>query len=142
MNDDTDEQTYLIETAVWIHYNVFDTGIGIPEKAIATLFRRYRQVHEDHTYRLAATAVTLLIVLFLPLIPCSQSIFQNCLISSIGVFPSVPPTAIVNPLIKFALVFLTLSRIGATPVRQSLGQWIGKTVNTTCTWPGPFITVN
>ncbi|KAK2398882.1 ethylene receptor [Trifolium repens] len=44
-NDDTEDQTHSTETTVWMRCDVYDTGIGIPEKAIPTLFRK------DHTQK-------------------------------------------------------------------------------------------
>ncbi|KAK2452808.1 Histidine kinase 5 [Trifolium repens] len=45
INDDTEDETRSTETTVWIRCDVYDTGIGIPEKAIPTLFRK------DHTQK-------------------------------------------------------------------------------------------
>lgn len=63
MNDDdvTDEQTHSTETTVWIRCDVYDTGIGIPEKAIPTLFRRYMQVSADHARKYGGTGLGLAI---------------------------------------------------------------------------------
>ncbi|XP_058724968.1 probable histidine kinase 1 [Vicia villosa] len=61
MNDDTEEQTHSTETTVWIRCDVFDTGIGIPEKAIPTLFRRYMQVSADHARKYGGTGLGLAI---------------------------------------------------------------------------------
>ncbi|CAL5206255.1 unnamed protein product [Lathyrus oleraceus] len=61
MNDDIEEQTHSTETTVWIRCDVFDTGIGIPEKAIPTLFRRYMQVSADHARKYGGTGLGLAI---------------------------------------------------------------------------------
>ncbi|XP_045823633.1 histidine kinase 5-like [Trifolium pratense] len=53
MNDDTEDQTRSTETTVWIRCDVYDTGIGIPEKAIPTLFRK------DHTQKYGGTGLGL-----------------------------------------------------------------------------------
>ncbi|GLT47951.1 hypothetical protein SLA2020_216030 [Shorea laevis] len=45
--DSDEEQTQLPETTVWIRRDVYDTGIGIPENALPTLFKRYMQVGAD-----------------------------------------------------------------------------------------------
>ncbi|WJX16156.1 Histidine kinase 5 [Trifolium repens] len=45
INDDTEDETRSTETTVWIRCDVYDTGIGIPEKAIPNLFRK------DHTQK-------------------------------------------------------------------------------------------
>ncbi|KAG4953802.1 hypothetical protein JHK87_039396 [Glycine soja] len=60
MNGDTEEQTHSTET-VWIRCDVYDTGIGIPEKAIPTLFRRYMQVSADHARKYGGTGLGLAI---------------------------------------------------------------------------------
>ncbi|KAJ1430157.1 Signal transduction response regulator, receiver domain [Sesbania bispinosa] len=59
--DDTDEGTHSTETTVWIRCDVYDTGIGIPEKAIPTLFRRYMQVSADHARKYGGTGLGLAI---------------------------------------------------------------------------------
>nr|KYP42904.1 Sensor protein rcsC [Cajanus cajan] len=61
MNGDTEEQTHSTETTVWIRCDVYDTGIGIPEKAIPTLFRRYMQVSADHARKYGGTGLGLAI---------------------------------------------------------------------------------
>ncbi|KAG4934151.1 hypothetical protein JHK87_048153 [Glycine soja] len=60
INGDTEEQTHSTET-VWIRCDVYDTGIGIPEKAIPTLFRRYMQVSADHARKYGGTGLGLAI---------------------------------------------------------------------------------
>ncbi|KAK7260999.1 hypothetical protein RIF29_27302 [Crotalaria pallida] len=61
MNGDTEEQTHSTETTVWIRCDVYDTGIGIPEKAIPTLFKRYMQVSADHARKYGGTGLGLAI---------------------------------------------------------------------------------
>ncbi|BAT82418.1 hypothetical protein LR48_Vigan07g247500 [Vigna angularis] len=61
MNGDTEEQTHSTETTVWIRCDVYDTGIGIPEKAIPNLFRRYMQVSADHARKYGGTGLGLAI---------------------------------------------------------------------------------
>ncbi|KAF5176872.1 Histidine kinase [Thalictrum thalictroides] len=48
-------------TAVWIRCDVYDTGIGIPEKAIPTLFKKYMQVSADHARKYGGTGLGLAI---------------------------------------------------------------------------------
>ncbi|XVF89455.1 hypothetical protein PTKIN_Ptkin19aG0131600 [Pterospermum kingtungense] len=43
-HDGDEEQAELPVTTVWIRCDVYDTGIGIPEKALPTLFKKYMQV--------------------------------------------------------------------------------------------------
>ncbi|KAK7410192.1 hypothetical protein VNO78_00787 [Psophocarpus tetragonolobus] len=61
MNGDTEEQHHSAETTVWIRCDVYDTGIGIPEDAIPTLFKRYMQVSADHTRKYGGTGLGLAI---------------------------------------------------------------------------------
>ncbi|KAK7383416.1 hypothetical protein VNO78_29095 [Psophocarpus tetragonolobus] len=61
MNGDGEEQDHSTETTVWIRCDVYDTGIGIPEKAIPTLFRRYMQVSADHARKYGGTGLGLAI---------------------------------------------------------------------------------
>ncbi|KAG5048336.1 hypothetical protein JHK85_009439 [Glycine max] len=61
MNGDTEEQPNSAETTVWIRCDVYDTGIGIPEDAIPTLFKRYMQVSADHTRKYGGTGLGLAI---------------------------------------------------------------------------------
>ncbi|KAK7377144.1 hypothetical protein VNO80_02564 [Phaseolus coccineus] len=61
MNGDTEEQTHSTETTVWIRCDVYDTGIGIPEKALPNLFRRYMQVSADHARKYGGTGLGLAI---------------------------------------------------------------------------------
>ncbi|XP_057425315.1 histidine kinase 5-like [Lotus japonicus] len=61
MNGDTEERTHSTETTVWIRCDVYDTGIGIPEKALPNLFRRYMQVSADHARKYGGTGLGLAI---------------------------------------------------------------------------------
>ncbi|KAJ1380978.1 Signal transduction response regulator, receiver domain [Sesbania bispinosa] len=61
MNGDTEEQHHSNETTVWIRCDVYDTGIGIPENAIPTLFKRYMQVSADHARKYGGTGLGLAI---------------------------------------------------------------------------------
>ncbi|XP_057718140.1 histidine kinase 5-like [Arachis stenosperma] len=58
---DTEEENHSTETTVWIRCDVYDTGIGIPEKAIPTLFKRYMQVSADHARKYGGTGLGLAI---------------------------------------------------------------------------------
>ncbi|XP_078163156.1 histidine kinase 5 isoform X2 [Carex rostrata] len=49
------------EEIVWLQYEVYDTGIGIPEKAIPTLFKRYMQASADHARKYGGTGLGLAI---------------------------------------------------------------------------------
>ncbi|XWS70548.1 hypothetical protein CRYUN_Cryun03dG0056900 [Craigia yunnanensis] len=59
--DGTDEQAELSETTVWIRCDVYDTGIGIPENALPTLFKKYMQVSADHARKYGGTGLGLAI---------------------------------------------------------------------------------
>ncbi|XP_028799043.1 histidine kinase 5 [Neltuma alba] len=61
MNGGTEEQPRSTETTVWIRCDVYDTGIGIPEKALPTLFKRYMQVSADHARKYGGTGLGLAI---------------------------------------------------------------------------------
>ncbi|KAK4274513.1 hypothetical protein QN277_017721 [Acacia crassicarpa] len=61
MNGGTEEQPQSTETTVWIRCDVYDTGIGIPEKAVPTLFKRYMQVSADHARKYGGTGLGLAI---------------------------------------------------------------------------------
>ncbi|KAK7311931.1 hypothetical protein RJT34_10408 [Clitoria ternatea] len=61
MNGDTEEQPHSTETTVWIRCDVYDTGIGIPENAIPTLFKRYMQVSVGHARKYGGTGLGLAI---------------------------------------------------------------------------------
>ncbi|KAJ8555340.1 hypothetical protein K7X08_012836 [Anisodus acutangulus] len=49
------------ETTVWIRCDVYDTGIGIPENAIPTLFKKYMQVGADTARKYGGTGLGLAI---------------------------------------------------------------------------------
>lgn len=49
------------EKIVWLHCDVYDTGIGIPEKALPTLFRKYMQASADHARKYGGTGLGLAI---------------------------------------------------------------------------------
>ncbi|GMI92421.1 CYTOKININ INDEPENDENT 2, histidine kinase 5 [Hibiscus trionum] len=59
--DATEEQEELPETTVWIRCDVYDTGIGIPENALPTLFKKYMQVSADHARKYGGTGLGLAI---------------------------------------------------------------------------------
>ncbi|CAK8568519.1 unnamed protein product [Lathyrus sativus] len=61
MNGDTEDQHHSAETIVWIGCDVYDTGIGIPENAIHSLFKRYMQVSVDHARKYGGTGLGLAI---------------------------------------------------------------------------------
>ncbi|KAJ4758162.1 Histidine kinase 5 [Rhynchospora pubera] len=57
----TGNETKTGEEIVWLQYEVYDTGIGIPEKAIPTLFKRYMQASADHARKYGGTGLGLAI---------------------------------------------------------------------------------
>ncbi|KAI4316434.1 hypothetical protein L6164_024413 [Bauhinia variegata] len=61
VNGDTEDRHHSIETTAWIRCDVRDTGIGIPENAIPTLFKRYMQVSADHARKYGGTGLGLAI---------------------------------------------------------------------------------
>ncbi|KAI5403905.1 hypothetical protein KIW84_051161 [Lathyrus oleraceus] len=61
MNGDTEDQRLSAETTVWIGCDVYDTGIGIPENAKHSLFKRYMQVSVDHARKYGGTGLGLAI---------------------------------------------------------------------------------
>ncbi|XP_050364140.1 histidine kinase 5 isoform X2 [Argentina anserina] len=62
MNGDKEEKPHSSETkTVWLRCDVYDTGIGIPEKALPTLFKRYMQVSADHARKYGGTGLGLAI---------------------------------------------------------------------------------
>ncbi|KAL5074483.1 hypothetical protein RYX36_013467 [Vicia faba] len=61
MNGDKEDQHHSAETSVWIGCDVYDTGIGIPENAKHSLFKRYMQVSVDHTRKYGGTGLGLAI---------------------------------------------------------------------------------
>ncbi|KAK6912452.1 Histidine kinase/HSP90-like ATPase [Dillenia turbinata] len=56
-----DELSNPTETTVWIRCDVRDTGIGIPEKALPSLFKKYMQVSADHARKYGGTGLGLAI---------------------------------------------------------------------------------
>ncbi|TXG62341.1 hypothetical protein EZV62_013704 [Acer yangbiense] len=62
MDADSEEQHPQVpETTVWIRCDVYDTGIGIPENALPTLFKKYMQVSADHARKYGGTGLGLAI---------------------------------------------------------------------------------
>ncbi|CBI23998.3 unnamed protein product, partial [Vitis vinifera] len=55
------ENSHPLETTVWIRCDVYDTGIGIPEHALPTLFKKYMQVSADHARKYGGTGLGLAI---------------------------------------------------------------------------------
>ncbi|XP_068649361.1 histidine kinase 5-like [Aristolochia californica] len=49
------------DAVVWLRCDVYDTGIGIPEKGLPTLFRKYMQVSADHARKYGGTGLGLAI---------------------------------------------------------------------------------
>eukprot|EP01018_Ginkgo_biloba_P007092 Gb_39123 [translate_table: standard] len=49
------------EKLVWLHCDVYDTGIGIPEKALPALFKKYMQVSATHARKYGGTGLGLAI---------------------------------------------------------------------------------
>ncbi|XP_038712621.1 histidine kinase 5-like [Tripterygium wilfordii] len=60
MDGDIQDQ-HQPETTVWIRCDVYDTGIGIPENALPTLFKKYMQVSADHARKYGGTGLGLAI---------------------------------------------------------------------------------
>ncbi|KAK8991754.1 hypothetical protein V6N11_062750 [Hibiscus sabdariffa] len=59
--DGDEEQAELPATTVWLRCDVYDTGIGIPENALPTLFKKYMQVSADHARKYGGTGLGLAI---------------------------------------------------------------------------------
>ncbi|KAK1290149.1 Histidine kinase 5 [Acorus calamus] len=57
----TENHPHPHETTVWIRCDVYDTGIGIPEKSLPTLFKKYMQVGADHARKYGGTGLGLAI---------------------------------------------------------------------------------
>ncbi|KAJ9184133.1 hypothetical protein P3X46_007904 [Hevea brasiliensis] len=55
------QEDQLPETVVWLCCDVYDTGIGIPENALPTLFKKYMQVSADHARKYGGTGLGLAI---------------------------------------------------------------------------------
>ncbi|CAD6336008.1 unnamed protein product [Miscanthus lutarioriparius] len=49
------------EEVVWLRCDVYDTGIGIPEKSLPLLFKRYMQASTDHARKYGGTGLGLAI---------------------------------------------------------------------------------
>ncbi|KAF5445248.1 hypothetical protein F2P56_034313 [Juglans regia] len=61
VDGDEEEKDNSPETTVWIRCDVYDTGIGIPENALPTLFKKYMQVSADHARKYGGTGLGLAI---------------------------------------------------------------------------------
>ncbi|KAK4482074.1 hypothetical protein RD792_011572 [Penstemon davidsonii] len=61
MEEDKESQSNTEEPVVWIRCDVYDTGIGIPENAIPTLFKKYMQVGADTARKYGGTGLGLAI---------------------------------------------------------------------------------
>ncbi|KAM7274783.1 hypothetical protein ACFE04_016649 [Oxalis oulophora] len=62
MDPEKDDQNIEPETTtVWIRCDVYDTGIGIPENGLPSLFKKYMQVSADHARKYGGTGLGLAI---------------------------------------------------------------------------------
>ncbi|XP_047940040.1 histidine kinase 5-like [Salvia hispanica] len=61
MDQDKESRTKAEERVVWIRCDVYDTGIGIPEHAMSTLFKKYMQVGADTARKYGGTGLGLAI---------------------------------------------------------------------------------
>ncbi|KAL3844313.1 hypothetical protein ACJIZ3_001716 [Penstemon smallii] len=61
MEEDKESQSKPEEPVVWIRCDVYDTGIGIPENAMPTLFKKYMQVGADTARKYGGTGLGLAI---------------------------------------------------------------------------------
>ncbi|GAV77832.1 Response_reg domain-containing protein/HisKA domain-containing protein/HATPase_c domain-containing protein [Cephalotus follicularis] len=61
MDGDKEEQHESTETTVWIRCDVYDSGIGIPENGLPTIFKKYMQVSVDHARKYGGTGLGLAI---------------------------------------------------------------------------------
>ncbi|KAI0492463.1 hypothetical protein KFK09_026736 [Dendrobium nobile] len=57
----SEEKQQPCEKIVLLHCDVYDTGIGIPEKALPSLFKKYMQVSADHARKYGGTGLGLAI---------------------------------------------------------------------------------
>ncbi|XP_038984870.1 histidine kinase 5-like [Phoenix dactylifera] len=60
-NEDTEKHNQQYEKIVWLRCEVYDTGIGIPEKALPSLFKKYMQASADHARKYGGTGLGLAI---------------------------------------------------------------------------------
>ncbi|KAA8521443.1 hypothetical protein F0562_012104 [Nyssa sinensis] len=61
VDGDIENHSHHLETTVWIRCDVYDTGIGIPENALPTLFKKYMQVGADTARKYGGTGLGLAI---------------------------------------------------------------------------------
>ncbi|KAL7111273.1 hypothetical protein ACP275_05G078200 [Erythranthe tilingii] len=59
MDQEKDSHTNSEESVVWIRCDVYDTGIGIPENAMPTLFKKYMDVGADTARKYGGTGSSL-----------------------------------------------------------------------------------
>ncbi|ONK70519.1 uncharacterized protein A4U43_C05F34540 [Asparagus officinalis] len=60
-DEDSEKKARPHETRVWLRCDVYDTGIGIPEKALPSLFKKYMQASADHARKYGGTGLGLAI---------------------------------------------------------------------------------
>eukprot|EP00268_Persea_americana_P033653 TRINITY_DN33309_c0_g2_i1.p1 TRINITY_DN33309_c0_g2~~TRINITY_DN33309_c0_g2_i1.p1 ORF type:complete len:1044 (-),score=216.91 TRINITY_DN33309_c0_g2_i1:105-3161(-) len=61
IDEDKEKHHHTHELIVWLSCDVCDTGIGIPEKALPTLFKKYMQVSAGHARKYGGTGLGLAI---------------------------------------------------------------------------------
>ncbi|KAJ6745282.1 HISTIDINE KINASE CYTOKININ RECEPTOR [Salix koriyanagi] len=61
MDGDEGEEPEVPGTTVWLCCDVYDTGIGIPDNALPTLFKKYMQVSAGHARQYGGTGLGLAI---------------------------------------------------------------------------------